>query len=169
MQNSGTKLVLALTGLALLLGVVSWWYRYETARRASQFWGPQASRLIAESEGFEAIRIGSDGPIETQVTDLSEARGQAHLRHAFLSDSNYVWETQLNHAEIKWYWSLRFYEGKQQTDLLLSENLDVIGKSASESQPGVALSCEPMAASLKPYFDALGLLAKPADASTASE
>lgn len=159
MQNSGTKLVLALVGVALALGVTSWWYRYEAAHRVSQFWGPEASRLIAESEGFEVVRQGS-GKAEIHK-DLSHARGQAHLRHALMSDRNYVWDEPLEPSGIGWGWTLRFYEGEREALVKLSEDLQAIGKVDSTSDSVKALSCEPMTASLEQYFEALGLLGKP--------
>ncbi len=185
MQQSGTKLVLALVSLAFLLGVTSWWYRYEAVHRATQFWGPEASRLIAESERIEAIRLDPDSGegLAAQIstgksTDLSRARGQAHLRHAFLSDRNYVWDEPLDTSATEWRWCLRFHEGERQVFVLLSEDLDVIGNypakrgstkhGSTKSGPGAAYSCAPMAASLKQYFEALGLLAKPRAAATAS-
>lgn len=158
MQNSGTKLVLALVAMAVLLGVVSWWYRYEAAHRASQFWGPEASRLIAESRGFEVLVESSDGKRET--VDLSNARGQAHLRHALLSDRNYAWETPLTDSAIPWHWRLRFHEGEQEASVLLSENFHQIGKINAASGAVTSHSCEPMTVSLRQYFEALGLVDK---------
>jgi len=175
MQNSGTKLVLALAGLALLLGATSWWYRYEAAHRASQFWGAEASRLIAESENLEAIHLVPHAAepllIQIQVakpTDLSRARGQAHLRHAFLSDRNYVWDEPLDSLETQWRWCLRFFdengdEDGQQAHVLLSEDLRTIGKLDFVAKRMSAFSCEPMTASLKQYFEAQGLLALDAE------
>jgi len=183
MQNSGTKLVLALVSLAFLLGVTSWWYRYEAAHRASQFWGAEASQLIAESESLEALTLHSDsgkglagqmsaGQMSAgKATDLSHARGQAHLRHAFLSDRNYVWDEPLDAASIEWRWCLRFSEGDGQALVMLSEDLKSIGKQGPTPDSIVGFSCEPMTASLVPYFEAVGLRAKPqaTDASTAAE
>ncbi|NOZ40075.1 MAG: hypothetical protein GXP24_07605 [Planctomycetes bacterium] len=167
MQQSGTKLVLALVGLAFLLGLTSWWYRYEAAHRASQFWGPEASRLIAESKG---LQVWEEGALTVsalhlnimsidfhEVQDLSHARGQAHLRHALMSDRNYVWGEPLDSAAIEWRWCLRFHEGERQVQVLLSGNLSEIGKYEPTNQSVIAFSCEPMTASLQQYFGALGL------------
>jgi len=158
MQNSGTQLVLALLGMALLLGVTSWWYRYETARQASQFWGPEASRLIAESEGLEAVeQVSRDQQIRT---DLSKARGQAHLRHAFMSDRNIVWDKPLEDKVIHWQWQLRFHEAGREAWVLLSDDLKAIGKRAAPAGAVLSFSCEPMTTSLAAYFQAVGLLDK---------
>jgi len=170
MHNSGSKLVLALTGLALLLGATSWWYRYQAAHRSTQFWGADSSRLIAESEGlevftFEPVRNARE---LTQVgittnsgpTDLSKARGQAHLRHALMSDRNYVWDQPLDTAETRWRWSLRFYELDRQVQVVLSDDLSLIGKVDVTGDAVTAYSCAPMTASLAEYFRVLGLLKK---------
>jgi len=180
MQNSGTKLVLALISLAFLLGVTSWWYRYEAVHRASQFWGPTASRLITESDQIEAIDLdpktpGTIAPFsqglaaqigEGESTDLSRARGQAHLRHALLSDRNYVWGEPLDVVATEWRWCLRFHEAQRQAHVLLSDDLSVIGKyepapKEEKKAPVIkSLSCEPMTESLVAYFRALKLLEK---------
>ncbi len=175
MQNSGTKLVIALVTLAFLLGLVSWCFRYEAAHRASQFWGPEASPLIAESDGLEVIAHDTEGN-ETR-TDLSRARGQAHLRHAFLSDHNFVWDEPVDAKAIRWKWHLRFYhedghhgeghEGEQEGRVLLSDDLKAIGKQQAAGTI-VGFSCEPMTGSLVAYFEAVGLVAKPQAAEGAS-
>ena len=161
MQNSGKILVLALVGLALLLGVTSWWYRYEAAHRASQFWGPVASRLIAQGKGFETITQDAAGN-ETR-TDLGSARGQAHLRHAFMSDRNFHWDKPVDAGAIEWRWTLRFYEadvdeGGREGLVLLSEDLKTIGKRDPVTKEVKAFPCEPMSDSLTAYFEAVGLL-----------
>lgn len=173
MHNSGTKLVLALVGLALLLGVVSWWYRYEAAHRASQFWGATASRLIAESEGFEArwtdLAEDSQESSTEKILDLSKARGQAHLRHALLSDRNYVWGKPLDGETTDWRWTIRFFEGIAEAEVLFSRDLSVIGKRNADGDTVQAYSCQPMTESLEQYFQALGLIGKPAEAASTEQ
>jgi hypothetical protein len=173
MQHSGTKLVVALTSLALILGAIAWWYRYEAAHRATQFWGAANARLIAESENLEALTFD---PATTDVVaardprslgmsiDLSNARGQAHLRHALMSDHNYGWGKSPATAEIHWKWCLRFHESNLQAFVVLSDDLTKIGKyepttDAQTADTLTAVSCQPMTSSLVQYFRALGLLA----------
>lgn len=179
MQNSGTKLVLILIIGALLLGTVSWWYRFEAAHRASQFWGPQESRLIAESEGLEAVvfePIGSEALATLgwealgEPSDLSKVRGQAHLRHALLSDRNYLWKDPIDAGSMQWRWCFRFFEEGQDVYAVLSDDLTAIGKFEPGSDSVAGYYCEPMSSSLKQYFAALKLLpdSKP-PASTSTE
>ncbi|MEM8947116.1 MAG: hypothetical protein AAGD11_18225 [Planctomycetota bacterium] len=175
MNQSGTKLVLVLIFAAVVLGGVSWWYRYEAAHRASQFWGSEASRLIAESEGFDAIvfqpcteeelaGLGLDSIGRTIA--LHDARGQAHLRHAFLSDRNYLWDDPHDPESTRWRLCLRFSEGGSATHILLSDGFDSIAKYDPESRTVTGFSCVPMTLSLTQYF---GPLDAQADASTPKE
>ncbi len=179
MQNSGKKLVLILVAGALLLGSSSWWYRYVAAHRASQFWGAEASRLIAESEGLEGMKFD---PVATgalvKVTsgslgdfaDLSKARGQAHLRHALLSDRNYLWDEPIDAGAPAWGWCFRFHEGERDVYVVISADLQAIGKFQPTTNSVSGYVCEPMTASLKQYFAALPLSESPqADASTPEE
>jgi hypothetical protein len=169
MQNSGTKLVVVLLLLALGLGAISWWYRYEASHQASQFWGAEASHLIAESEGFQArhqgvgLAAGEVVPgVPGEVTDLSQARGQTHLRHALMSDRNYDWEALPDRAvTASWPWQLRFYQGDRETTVWLSGDFCWIAKRNPGSAALVARSCVPMADALHQYFQVLGLLARP--------
>lgn len=179
MQNSGTKIVLLLVCGALLLGSVSWWYRYAAAHRASQFWGAEASRLIAESEGLEAMvfePIGSEALATLgwaslgEPSDLSKARGQAHLRHALLSDGNYLWDKAIDPGSQQWRWCFRFHENKRDAYVVISDDLKAIGKFEPTTKSVQGFLCEPMTDSLESYFSALKLTAKPpAAASTAEE
>lgn len=175
MQNSGTKLVLLLVTVAMLLGGVSWWYRYEAAHRASQFWGPEASRLIAESEAFDAIvfeactqdglaELGS--PTFGRTIELHDVRGQAHLRHAILSDRNYLWKDPHDPA-TKWRLCLRFGEVENQVYVLLSDEFKSIAKFDPSTKQVTGFSCVPMTVSLSQYFGGLNDQAE--DASTPSE
>jgi len=169
MQNSGTKLVVALVGLALVLGGISWWYRYATVRRATHFWGPEASRLIAESDGFAVQEASPSGDVKT--TDWSSARGQAHLRHALLSDRNYRWDQPRDEAEVEWHWRLMFYDvdgmkgnggvgGPHGVGVELARDFTAIGRRDPQTNVITAYSCAPMTESLQQYFEAQGLLAK---------
>ena len=91
-------------------------------------------------------------------TDLSKARGQAHLRHAMMSDRNFVWARPLDPDKIVWRWELRFYEATREAIVMLSDDLQAIGKRNPETQVVTAYSCAPMTLSLRQYFGALGLL-----------
>jgi len=173
MGQSGTRLVVAIGGLALALGVVSWWYRFESAHRATQFWGPAAAELIAERSDVLGLKLElapepvdgvpsgdwislSPHDYETPLRkDLTDAPGMVHLRHALLTDSNYLW---MKRPEVPdtWRWVLRFSQGDRYVLILLSDDLARLGKSMNSS-PIEMISCQPMTATLREYFVALGL------------
>lgn len=171
MNRSGTKLVVALASLALVLGVASWWYRFESAHRASQFWGPEAAELIVEPGQVEALTLqpaaeGEQGAADllpqlggeyvvVSRLDFTGARGAVHLRHALTSDSNYVWD-QSAAAPAEWRWALRFHDADRQLLVLFTADLATLGKLAADSPSVEAISCQPMAETLQSYFTALG-------------
>jgi hypothetical protein len=172
MNPSGTKLVVALATLALALGAGSWWYRYQSAHRATQFWGPASAELIVEPGQVEALtlqpategeprqaglppQLGGEYAVAA-LLDLTNARGTVHLRHALTSDSNYVWSPSAI-TPAKWRWALRFHNAEHQLLVLFTADLATIGKSTTDSPAVEAISCEPMAETLRQYFAALGL------------
>jgi hypothetical protein len=172
MNQSGTKLVVVLGSLALALSVVSWWYRFESAHRMTQFWGPEAAELIVESGQVEALGLqlvaeGEERGVEllpqldgayavVSRLDLTDAPGMVHLRHAITSDSSYVW-SQTAPAPDAWRWALRFYDADRQLLVLLTADLATLGKSTTDFSPVEVISCQPMAETLQQYFTVLGL------------
>ena len=169
MGPSGSKLVVTLGCLAFALGLASWWYRFESAHRATQFWGSEAASLIVEPGSVEAIglqaqngRTGGEwipqleGYLIVSRTDLSDARGMVHLRHALVTDTNYLWnETAM--PTVLWRWALQFQEADDSVLVLFSTDLATLGKLTSDSPTVEVISCQPMAETLKQYFAHLGL------------
>ena len=167
MRQSGTKLVIALLGLAVTAGALSWWYHYAATHRATRFWGPELAGLIARPSHVEVRLLDTAvSPSQSQLLpitqgesiDLSHARGMVHLRHALMTDRNYNWGESIDSSTVVWKWALRFLYDSQQGLVLLSDDLTAIGKYQSESAQLNAISCRPMADSLAFYFRDLGLL-----------
>ncbi len=174
MKLSGTKLVVALACLALAMGVASWAYRYGATHRATQFWGGEAARLLAQPSQVEILGLELAGPggasrlrfdlgrsyQARQIKDLTNARGMVHFRHVLMTDRSYVWTQRPEPQQILWRWCLRFHEEDRQVFVVLAEDLATIGYVLTEdSQQVRAISCQPMAATLQQYFgDDLGLL-----------
>ena len=172
MRQSGSKLVVVLGSLALVLAAASWWYRFESAHRSTQFWGPEAAQLIVEPGQVEALSLQPAAKGEKRAADLlpqlgdaytvvsrldlTNARGMVHLRHALTSDSNYVW-SQSAAAPAAWRWALRFQAADRQLLVLFTADLATLGKSATGSPRLEVISCQPMAETLQQYFTALGL------------
>lgn len=175
MKQSGSKLVLGLVCLAVLAGVVSWSYRYATTHRATQFWGREAAPLIAQPSQVEFARLvpsrANSGVDQSEILklgmersylsegarDVTHERGLVHLRHALLSDRGFVWSDRPDPREVEWQWLLKFFDEESQAFVLLSEDLASIGLVVEgESSEVSAVSCQPMADTLRHYFDDVG-------------
>ncbi|QEG33265.1 hypothetical protein [Bythopirellula goksoeyrii] len=175
---TGTKLVAGLAVLALTLGVVSWWYRFESAHRSTEFWGPTAAELINQSshvtastlapateatadEEAELLVLDDEQFIPIRVHDVTKVPGMLLLRKSLLTDRNYAW-----HREVKsphWHYCLLFAEDGQESRLLFSKDFTVVG--ILESARLRAVDCQPMAETLRQYCTSAKLF----DASKTSE
>lgn len=166
---------MVLTCLAVALGVYSWWNRYESAHRATQFWGPEAAEVLVEPGKVEVASLGSrgeEGDGTANMTagqslgpwrDISEVSGMVHLRHALTTDSNYRWDQESLAADI-WKWAFRFSRGDREVWVLFTADFATVGNYDRSSSTARAVSCRPMAATLQDYFATLDL---PVDAATA--
>ena len=175
-MQSGSKLVVVLAVLAVALGAVSWWNRYETAHRVTEFWGPENARLIVEPGEVEASLIkfdvrsgettleplaGLSGYSVVSRADLSQAPGMAHLRFALTSDSNYNWEDQQSEL-VTWKWAFRFSGEGRELVVLFDEDFETLGKLSVDSDEVEIRSCQPMAETLQQYFSSMELPKAPA-------
>jgi len=176
MKQSGTKLVVGLAGLALAAGLASWSYQYEATHQSTRFWGRKASSLIARPSEVEFFRLeladagadaGEDSSLKLdlgrpylgrQTRKLTKERGMVHFRHALMTDGNYEWSSQPEPSEINWRWCLRFHDEQFQALVVLAEDLATIGLVEEGSSPPVrTLACQPMAETLRDYFQGVGL------------
>ena len=165
MQRSGKRLVLALGLVALVSGGLSWWYHYAASHRATEFWGSELASLIARPSQVEVVRVENlDESALPQLfagnrsINLTHARGMVHLRHALMSDRNFLWDQQVTPQEIPWQWCLRFTSGSGQGMVLLSADLAFVAKYQDARSRIQAVSCQPMAESLHYYFRDLNLV-----------
>jgi len=177
---TGTKLVAGLAVLALTLGVVSWWYRFESAHRSTEFWGPTAAELIARPSEVTASTLVSEGSADgsshapqeilvlgpqqllvTDAHDVTDIPGMVHLRNSLLSDGNYYWTTEA--TAPRWQWCLQFANKEEKVCLLFSEDFAVVG--LLEEDRVRAVDCQPMAETLRQYCTSAKLF----DASKTSE
>ena len=155
-----------LATLAVVLGVFSWWNRYNTAHRVTEFWGPELARVLVEQGEVEAIEIRPisesailepfsplpDYEIQSRC-DLSSARGMVHLRFALTSDSNYHWDAEVQEPG-RWKWAFRFTDENRDLDLyvLFDEEFTTLGKLTATNSSVAVVSCEPMTETLRQYF-----------------
>ena len=171
MKNSGTKLVLGLACLALVAGLASWSYRYRTTHQSTRFWGPKAAMLIARPSEAEFFQLGLADSAEIPddqaswsldlgrkylgfgTRELTHMRGMVHFRHALMTDANYDWTSKPNPQDIDWRWGMKFYDDQTQAIVVLAEDLATIALvDEAGNSPTKALSCQPMAETLRAYF-----------------
>ncbi|NOY30647.1 MAG: hypothetical protein GXP28_10905 [Planctomycetes bacterium] len=170
MKRSGTKLVMGLACLALAAGLASWSYRYGATHESTQFWGSEAASLIARPSEVEFFSLQLADSAEdsgesldlgrpysaTPLREITQQRGMVHFRHALMTDGNYLWASDPEPNEIDWRWGMRFQDGQIQALVVLAEDLATIGLVA---EGGVrALSCQPMAETLRDYFQNVNLV-----------
>ena len=174
MKQSGTKLVVGLTCLALAAGALSWWYHFGARHRATEFWGGVAAPLIARPSQVEvlelfesasdprgdwSLRLDLGRPYGAAgIRELSQARGMVHLRHALMSDLNYQWNEVPQPQSIDWRWCLRFHDSQGEALVVLAEDLATIGLVVGGGEQVQVVSCRPMVDSLQHYFEDLGLI-----------
>lgn len=173
-MQSGTKLVLGIFGLALAAGVISWWYRYEAAHRSTTFWGPHFAELIARPSDVSAFGLQEISPAESNDEsfpildktyypinrqDITKTPGLVHLRNAILSDSNYHWDHEI--AFDDWRWCLQFVGAGRKATILFDEDFTVLGRLNQRGDNLRIVDCQPMAETLREYFDSSGIFNTP--------
>lgn len=171
MKRSGTKLVLGLAGLALAAGLASWSYRYGATHESTQFWGREAASLIARPSEVEFFSLeladsaeGSGQSLDlgrpyltTQLREITQQRGMVHFRHALMTDGNYDWASEPEPSKIDWRWGMKFHDEQTQALVVLAEDLATIGL-VNEGHIKKTLSCQPMAETLRDYFQNVNLV-----------
>ena len=184
-MQSGTKLVLGIFGLALLAGVLSWWYRYETAHRSTTFWGPNFAELIARpsdvtglelrdatQESEETFSVLSKDYERLDIKDLTKAPGMVHLRNSILSDRNYRWEEPVSESLQKgegWRYCLQFAGDGRTATLLFNENFAMLGRLNQRADNLRCVDCQPMAETLREYFASIKAFQPESNASKAAD
>jgi hypothetical protein len=174
-MQSGTKLVFGIFGLAVAAGVLSWWYRYEAAHRATTFWGPHFAELIAKPSEVTAFGLEAISPIEssgeafsilgkpytpTNRKDITKVPGLVHLRNAILTDSNYRWDHEI--ANDDWRWCLEFAGESGKATLLFNEDFTIVGRMNQRADQVRVVDCQPMAETLREYFRSSKIFDAPA-------
>jgi hypothetical protein len=180
-MQSGSKLVLGIFGLALLAGILSWWYRFESAHRSTTFWGPHFAELIARPSEVTAFRLQKEPTTESgtdsivilgenfqryDLKDLTAAPGMVHLRNSILSDGNYDWDAPVNTDD--WRWCLQFETRGRQATLLFTENFKILGRMNQRANDVRTVDCSPMAGTLRQYFTSIGIFPAAEPATDAS-
>jgi hypothetical protein len=158
-------------GSAVLLGVASWWYRFEAAHRSTEFWGTSGAEAIARPAEVLGLVLGDpataaaedSAPASSSVLnvqsqrypilekrDLSQARGIRHMDSLLLADQNFRWDT--DPPPPHWARALEFVGETSQTTVLFSADLNCIGKLDPTTGKLQVLECQPLRPALQEYF-----------------
>lgn len=174
LMQSGTKLVLGIFALALLAGVLSWWYRFEAAHRSTTFWGPHFAELVArpsdvtafglkaatDDAGDDVLRILAKTYERLDSKDLTSAPGMVHLRNSILSDGNYRWDEPvpdfLENGD-DWRWCLQFSGNERVATILFTKDFAELGRMNQRGDNVRMVDCQPMAETLREYFTEIGV------------
>ena len=153
--------------VALSSGVFAWWHRYQQSSRVLELWGSRAIVLARDArqvellglaepsepaETDEAAKLSERVPLEVvQRTDISDARGLIHARHALIDNANFAWDAP-NECTPVYEHAIRFTSGDAVATFLL--DLDCRRIYLLEADRGATIT--PFAATaLKKYLAAL--------------
>lgn len=171
-MNRGKLVILVMFGVAIGLGAIAVFVRYQQGDRALNYWGTEAAQLIrhapkvellwlsnsddppAESEILENLTI--DGQICTVVRrkDISQSRGLVHARHALITDRSYRFDEPRGDCQPAWVYVLRFTDG----DRMATLSFDVCCGRARLVETDREVSIAPAIGALEEFF---GLQAGP--------
>lgn len=165
MQLQGKHLVVGLFGLALAAAAISFWYQYQSGRRAMAFWGGEGARLLIRAPQVAALQlVSADEKTEgrdvihdpagrrwrvAERRDAEKARGLINVRRGLLLDTTYLWEREAPRS-LTWRYGLELTEGEGKVVALFApaeESLAVVGR------PGGAVLFSPAARGLAIFFE----------------
>jgi hypothetical protein len=169
---SGKIIILGILAVAFIAAGTSWWFRYNSTRRAARFWGRELTLLIRDAPEVilfrqpsrELIQFVEKNPSRAKFVDpahdISKARGVLHLRNAMLDDRSFVWPAAGNpwHSLTAdpTHWLLSFYDPKsrQSAELFFTKDCHYAGrlKVVFMHKEWMAVSTEPIAAGLREMF-----------------
>jgi len=156
---SGKLLIIGILTVALLGAGTSWWFRYSATHQAATFWGPSAAVMrdarvvelwtpVNFHPELDDARLSVDN---SELHDISSARGLVHLRNALLEDHSFEWPPIKISPDVHWTeWTrgLRFRDGSTDVLVLFSPDFKFV-RLANASE---MLSCEPIAKGLREMF-----------------
>ncbi|MEM9658163.1 MAG: hypothetical protein AAF961_07360 [Planctomycetota bacterium] len=173
MDVTGKSLVLGTFLLGAAMAGGAWWFHYASSDRAAKFWGGDDATLLVQSPRLELLHLGppgdrpetdaSEGPaspnlhvadrVVVRKSDLSDARGLVHFRHALTQDSNYVWQPRLIAAsDFDAAFALRFSSESDELVVLLNDDFTTLGRLSADGQEATLVDCPKMAPALRQYL-----------------
>jgi len=150
---SGKWLIVGVVTVALAGAIGSWVFRYYATHRIGQFWGPTSTRLIRDAPQVTLRRVayGSGDHPTSEVFDMSQARGLAHLRNALLENQSFNWTvSDTLHPSANWYLEFRD-PSNEQVNVAFTADCRFCWMTAEEYR-SPSISCEPIASGLVEIF-----------------
>ena len=156
MFNRGVWVVLVMAILGVSAGVSTVWYHYHTGHQAAEFWGPQASQLVARAPRVELLKIEPAPPpaADGQAVaiggrtyrvvarrDISTAPGMSNARRALQLDATFA-PADERALDADWNWLLVFSgEGDGPVEVAFAPQCGQVALAAQYGQ--VALAANP--------------------------
>lgn len=169
MPWKGRTLVLGIFGVALVMAVGGWWFRYEASRHAAAFWGAEGARVLSGESAVELLVLGDSdeqaadqsiaGRPVSDKFDLSEKRGLIHLRYALTQDADFDWDEVKSTpapAGPEWRYAMRFSLDDDRLDVLFTEDFAKLGKLTDDGEQIDVLPCPRLAPSIEHYLSDVG-------------
>jgi hypothetical protein len=157
-QISGKLVIIGVLSVAIGGALLSWWFRYAATHRTAVFWGPEVSVLIRDAPLVESWNnsdlnggiVSSAAPLvkNSELRDVSFARGLLHMRTALLEDRSYDWPPEPLRRGMKWTHGLVFRADGRGELILFSPDFKWVCAANAEQM----LSCEPIAYGLQEMF-----------------
>lgn len=106
-RSSGTRAVVVMFTVAVLMTAFAWWWNYHRGKQALDFYGPEGALLIRTAPVVEFLQ-----PSPEEAIDISTAAGLINARASLLSDASYDWTVSDVRQESPLF-SVRFCRGDQ--------------------------------------------------------
>ncbi|MEX2175960.1 MAG: hypothetical protein WD872_16480 [Pirellulaceae bacterium] len=137
MPDRGKLVVLSIFAVALVAASFAWWWNYNRGRKALEFYGPQAARLIRTAPTVEILvpiewgdPAANNGDVDGGVIpdigysirrriDVSQAPGLIHARTSLLDDASYQWNADQREQVFTYF--VRFADGADEVVIAFSE------------------------------------------------
>lgn len=94
--GAGSRVVLAMVGLAAALAVFAVWFQWRQTHRCLAFYGPTVAEAIQKAPRVEVwdLQPSGDRVRAMRTRDISTAAGLVHLRHGLVEDANFSWRQE---------------------------------------------------------------------------
>jgi hypothetical protein len=161
--NRGKLLIVAILGLGLAGALAAVGYNFFVGRRALEYWGPEAARLIGSAEAAELVNLKL-GSVRRKTAQ--GAKGFLNLRRTLLLDAAFDWSSLgggPRGASRDWRWGVDFRGAAPEEHVLVVFSSD--GWVASDGDPDRAVKLDEAAA--RPWLEFFAEQFPPRDPSPA--